>query len=495
VLLKLFTLSQAENYKIRLKNKQIKKYWIKLALVSVPIFIGLFLLKFLPALAIIEGVYIIIIIFWLGKYLNYRTKLKFTYRATISYIISGYIPTLISIILLFFVNSRIVLFGFLFGYFAILPLYQSLVFTIINPIFIRNNKRFINKNITKLNKMQVIKIAITGSFGKTSCKNILKQILAQKFKVYATPSNYNTPMGIALSIENMPEDTQIFIMEMGARNVGDIDELCNLFTPDYGIITGVSDQHLEIFKSIENIYNEKFELAKHIDDNGLCVFNGNNRYTLKMYKNCVCPRAIIRLNKFADYYAKNIKLGSFGSKFEIYIKNSILGCQTILLGRHNIQNVLMCVAIAKQLCLENNEIIDGIKSLKFVPHRLQLSRSNNINIIDDSYNSNMIGIKYAIECLAKFDTRKVVLSQGVVETGVNQKSDNVEIGKLLGRVSDIIILVGINTNYLLEGIKSYDINKVVHCYASLDNAKKELPNILEAGDTFLIQNDLPDTYN
>lgn len=425
-------------------------------------------------------------------YSNFKTKLKFTYRATISLVFCNYIQIMIVVILGLFVTNAIALLISCVAIYALTPLIIAGGFKLLNPIFVKKNQNFITKATEKLNKLSPIKIGITGSYGKTSCKNILAHLLSGNFKVYATEKNYNTPMGIAIGIDKMEEDTQVFIAEMGARKTGDISELCSLVEPDYGIITGVTNQHMETFKSIDNIFDEKYNLAISLTDKSMCVFNGTDKYTLKMYKQYKGKKSVVRLNNFADLYANNIVTDSEGSRFTINYKEEHLVCQTKLLGRHNIVNILLCSALALEMGVTSGTLINRIQTLQPVPHRLQLIKSNGINILDDSYNANTLGIKYSLECLGYFDTRKVVLTQGIVELGTEQKETNKKIGHMIGNVADVVILCGINADEISQGLKDCGFAKKTYTYKTLKEAKANFSTILHKGDTLLIQNDLPD---
>lgn len=427
-------------------------------------------------------------------YLQNKTKLKFTQRATLTYILCNYLQIMAIIILgLYMVNIKALLL-IAISIFIITPAFMEGVLLLVNPVFIRKNKKFIEYATAKLKKCNPVKIAITGSYGKTSCKNILAHLLQNDFKVCPTEKNYNTPMGLAITIDKMKNDTQIFIAEMGARKEGDIRELCDMIEPDYGIITGITNQHLKTFGTIENIYEEKSVLAKYLEDKSLCVFNGSDKYALKMYKQHKGRKIIVRQNNFADIYANDIEIGANGSKFTINCKDERLVCQTKLLGRHNIQNILLCSAIALELGVNTRTLIDLIGTIPQVEHRLQLIKSNGINILDDSYNANILGIKYSLECLSYFDTRKVVFSQGIIELGNEQESANTLIGRLIAEVADTVILCGPNARDIKKGLDETGYGKKIHIFSTLKEAKDNFNDILKKGDTLLIQNDIPDVF-
>lgn len=280
------------------------------------------------------------------------------------------------------------------------------LFTIIVPILsiflnvydIIKNKYYINKAKEKLRLNKTKVIAITGSNGKTSVKNILEKMLSKKYKVCATPKSYNTPLGIAKFInEDLNNDCDYLILEYGARRRGDIKKLCKLFGADFGIITTVAPQHLETFKTIENVFKEKRELSKFLSS-GCCVFNLDNLHTYRMFEQRENNKIGVSIYQKCDIYAEKIKIKNFLTHFNLHIYNKSYQVETCLLGRHNVLNILLATALAKKLNIEDSDIIDTIKNLQFVPHRLELIKSN-IYILDDSYNCSLISAKESINVL------------------------------------------------------------------------------------------------
>lgn len=424
--------------------------------------------------------------------LSYRTKFKFTKRGTSLFVTNNLIYILLVLFFALFSNfsSKIM---YVVALAISYPIIMSFSTIFVNKYYNDKNKIFVANATEKLLSKNIIKVGITGSYGKTSCKNILKQMLMTKYKVYASKENYNTPMGISLSINELT-DEEIFIAEMGARKTGDIKELTRLVKPDYGIICGITAQHMQTFGSLHNIYMEKFALGKSLQDSGVCVFNGNDKYTLKMYKEHKGEKLKSCLNKYGDIRIDNIDMDCTGSKFSIQKNDNMYFCHTALLGRHNITNIGMCVALATELGVKMEDIVEVIKNLQPTKHRLEYIFSNGIHILDDSYNSNILGIKSAIECLSFFKERKVVLAQGIVELGKIQKTTNIEIGKMLSQTADIVILTGSNKKYIKQGLLECGYKGGLFVFKSLKAAQKGFKHILQKGDVLLLQNDLPDVF-
>ncbi|MBQ8792560.1 MAG: UDP-N-acetylmuramoyl-tripeptide--D-alanyl-D-alanine ligase, partial [Clostridia bacterium] len=341
---------------------------------------------------------------------------------------------------------------------------------------------------------KVVKIGINGSFGKTSTKNILSHILEKQFKVCATPKNYNTEMGTTLTVLKNLDDHDIFIAEMGARRHRDIEKLVKIVNPDYGIITAVGNCHIETFKSLENIENTKYELAKNLKPDGTMFFGGSES-TYKLYKRFEGNKFLTCQEKsFA--YAQNVKLSQNGSEFDLVIDGKVLPVSTKLLSRFNIDNIVLASATAYKLGVSTEDIVSAIKSLQPSPHRLQLSKTGFCTILDDSYNSNEVGFEEALNVLAKFDGRKIVVTPGMVELGSRQSEINFKLGGKIADVSDyLIIMNNTNKNDLLSGAISHGLKRENIYFASTRAEQKELIKLLTCKDAVvLFENDLPDNY-
>lgn len=359
------------------------------------------------------------------------------------------------------------------------------------------NKKFVKRAGQVLDETKITRVAVVGSFGKTSVKNILKSILSAKYSVVETPASYNTPLGIARTVLS-PEfkEKQIFIAEMGARHVGDVAELCSLVKPDYAIFTGVCEQHIESFGSLENVLKGKSEILK---GTSLKVVCGG---ALKEKIESLPPETVAPEDKQKCVYAKfdelisGLTLLADGTSFTLCLPGrKELRVKTCLLGRHSAENIALAALLAAEMGLTEEEIAGGIERILPVPHRLQLLESNGVHILDDSYNANPAGAAEAIEALKRFDGRKIVVTPGLVETGVLDEKLNGELGALLVGV-DLVILVGdtlvgaVKAGYLAAG---GDAGRLIIA-PSLKDAQARLSETLAEGDAVLFLNDLPDAW-
>ena len=354
-------------------------------------------------------------------------------------------------------------------------------------------------------------IGITGSYGKTSTKYILHQILSEKFNTLMTPDSYNTPMGICKVIRGeLTAEHEIFIVEMGAYKRGDIRELCNLASPQIGILTAVGPQHLERFKSIENIAKTKYELIESLPPDGLAVFNCDNEICagladkrehdgnpVRRYATESFP--VASSSERAELTATNIQHTDEGLTFTIHTSVGTTEIRTQLLGRHNVSNILAATAVATECGMTLEEIRVAIANVAPVPHRLQLTASEgNVTIIDDSFNANPVGAKAALEVLTEIQGgKKVLVTPGMVELGEREYEENKRLGEHAADVCDLVILVGPRrTTPILDGLKAAQYpNQQIIVALNLEEVKQHLATQVQAGDVVLFENDLPDNYN
>ena len=431
-----------------------------------------------------------------------KTPLKYTKRMT-RLIITNFIVTFLIVFTL-----EIVGFAFIpylsFGLLCITPTLLSIIVIvshIINlPIEKIISNYYLKKSVQKISSFKKLKvIGITGSFGKTTLKNILLKILSEKYKVCATPENYNTPHGLSKTIlNNLTEEDEVFIAEMGARYKGDIDKLCKMVSPTLGIITGVGNQHLMTFGSVENIIKTKAELADYVTNNNGELFvniDSKNAKTLADgYKNAY----LISILGQNDLKFDNIETNINGSTFDISYNGDTEKVYTSLVGEHNISNLYLACCVSIKLGLTIQDIKNGIEKLTPIPHRLEVIKSNSpYVIIDDSYNCSVEGSFASLKFLSKFDGQKIVITPGIVELGKEQYEANFELGKNLAKVCSYVI-INSQTNYkaICDGLdfEKFESSKIIFT-TNLSDAVEKLNTIANKGDVVLFENDLPDNYN
>ena len=375
---------------------------------------------------------------------------------------------------------------------------------ILMPVEYLINRRYWNDASRILKGMKDLKvIGITGSYGKTSTKHYLERILSEKFDVVMTPGSYNTPMGVIRTVrEIMKPYNNVFICEMGAKQKGDVKEICSLVHPFAGIITAVGPMHLETFKSIENVQSTKFELVDALPKDGFAVVNDDFEYCAnRKVENVECIRYTTDKNKFEidDYHAENIKYSSTGTTFIVKGPEGLeLPLSTKLIGDCNISNLLAAVIVALKLGMTEDEIKRGVASIEQVEHRLSVKHTaGGVTIIDDAFNSNPTGSKMALEVLSHFkEGKRIVVTPGMIELGSKQEELNEKFGEEIAKNCDVAIIVGhYNREAIVKGIHKEGFeNGTLYEVENFNKAQEVLGEILKAGDTILYENDLPDSF-
>ncbi|MDR0850310.1 MAG: UDP-N-acetylmuramoyl-tripeptide--D-alanyl-D-alanine ligase [Christensenellaceae bacterium] len=378
----------------------------------------------------------------------------------------------------------------------LIPLLVPLVHILMIPIEAAITKKYLMSAKNKLKKRgDLIKIGITGSFGKTSTKYMLNTILSQKYNVCMSPHSFNTTKGISKVVNDfLKPENEILITEMGACNRGDIKAIANFINPKYGIITSVGTQHLYSFGSVENLKNTKYELIEALPSDGIAIFNGFNTGAMELYERCSIEKYAVGKDK--DLTVGDIKVGKDGTQFMIKYNKKSMKCETQLLGKHNIENIMLCVRMALLLGLETQQIKEGIAALKPVPHRLEVKNEGNVTILDDSYNASVEGCVVALEVLSKFEGKKIVVTPGLVELGSLEKEENEKFGEKIAKVADSVIVVNkVNLESIKQGLMNVGFNmEQVYDAETLEKAKQLLSGIVVEGAVVLLENDLPDNY-
>ncbi len=446
---------------------------------------------------------------WFLKNINKRNlqkkhKLEWTQKAILFFVTSLFLIIL----------SSLLSGGFFFVVFLIL-LSLSPIFLIISnflykPLETYLKQQIISKTKEKLSQVPNLKVVgITGSFGKTSTKDILYTLLFKKYYVVKTPKSFNTLLGVAQTVLDLvKENTDIFICEIGAYKKGEIKNIASLVKPVIGIITAVAPQHLERFGSLENIATAKFELAEGLPKDGLAILNGQSDLLRNLASNLKGCNVNFYGRDADPYFATNIKIGINGTEFTMHTPKGVVDIQIPLIGEHHVQNFLAATTAAMQLGLTLSEIKIRAKLLLPTPHRMEIKKIGNMTFIDNSYNTNPKSAESSLALLASFEGRKIVITPGFVELGKEAAGENQLLGQSIACLADEVIIVGEHAkNDLLDGIKKvwkkaeervHFVNSTQEGLTLATQLGKEMTEKIARHDTeivVLLENDLPDQYN
>ncbi len=383
----------------------------------------------------------------------------------------------------------------------LIPFFILVAGNITKPVELNIQNGFKKQARIKLASMPHLKvIAITGSYGKTSIKFMIKDLLKERYSVCFTPGSFNTPMGICKVINNdLQAHHQVLILEMGARYAGNIQELCDIAQPDVSIVSNVGLAHLETFGSQEIIAKEKGTIVDNLDAGGVCVLNADDPKVINMGKErSEISRILVGLDT-GDIRATNITYDTNGTYFDVLFENETQKFRTKLLGAHNVQNLLLAIGVAQYFGIRRKTMVIAAQTIEPVKHRLELKQVGDFFVIDDAFNSNPIGAKNAVEILSQFKNRKrFIITPGMIELGKIEEEENYKFGQAIGEADlDYVILVGNErTKPIRDGVenssrKTSNIYVVDSLFAANDIVKENA----EAGDVVLYENDLPDLFN
>ena len=381
---------------------------------------------------------------------------------------------------------------------VLLPLTVTLAHCITTPIEKAIKRKFINRTMRILdNHKGLIKIGITGSFGKTTVKNILAAILSQKYKVLATPASFNTPMGICRAVGDGLGDVEVFIAEMGARYTGDIAELAKVVRHDYGILTGIGNQHLDTFGSIENLHKTKYAIVEHLPKDGFAFFNGDSEGARMMYGWCRVDKTMAchaEISTEGVYYT-DVSMTAKGVTFTLHAGKESILITSPLLGKHMAGTLTLCASVALKLGVTVQEIAEAAKQLKPTPHRLELIDHGDTIVIDDAYNSNVDGARNALEVLSMFEGTRIVVTPGLVELGEEEDACNYRVGEFIAQYADYAILNSSRAEIMKKGCLAGGMpeDKIIIANGLTDSMAKIASLNLDK-KVILFENDLPDNF-
>ena len=326
-------------------------------------------------------------------------------------------------------------------------------------------------------------VGITGSAGKTSTKDLVAAVLSDKYKVFKTKGNFNNEIGLPLMILELDSTYDVAILEMGMRGLGQIKELAEIASPDLGIITNIGISHIEILKTRENILKAKMEIATFFDKNNTLVVCGNDDFLGAL------PEAQYKIVKTGvgenfEIGAKNIALEELSSKFTVYDGEKEEEFSLDMPGEHNISNLMLGIAIAKELGVSFEEMKRGLKNIEATSMRLELIKKDGFSILNDCYNSSPVAVKSAIDVMKNIEGKRRIAVLGTMrELGHKSEEAHMEIGKYAKENGiEKVLCFGDFSENIKEG---YGEGCTV--YENKEELIKDLLNIICDGDIILVK--------
>lgn len=331
-------------------------------------------------------------------------------------------------------------------------------------------------------------IAVTGSNGKTTTKDLTAAVLSQKFKTLKTEANFNNEIGLPLTMLQLEADHQVAVVEMGMRGLGQIAQMAAFAHPTIGIVTNVGETHMELLGSVENIARAKGELIDAVNGR-LAVLNGDNHYVAAMRNQMKNGRTVLfGCNSEVDVQAFNIKTDGELTEFDCRIYDEIVHFSLPMAGRHNVYNALAAIAIGHELGLNAAEIQCGLDNVDMSAMRMTIIHKDSYTIINDAYNASPMSMQAALQALTDIaGKRRLAVLGDMLELGAASVEAHQNVGRWAAEAGIFaVIVLGSMAKYIAAAAKEGGVPKVVEA-SSHQEAAAALRGMLQAGDTILFK--------
>lgn len=384
----------------------------------------------------------------------------------------------------------VIFFCMLYIFDLILPIITFILvkFTSIFVFFYRKRKiKQAKKKIKQIENLKVI--GITGSYGKTTVKELTHLILSRNYKTYSTPGNVNSDIGVANTIlSNMSFIADVFIVEMGAYKKGEIKSICDIAKPDIAIVTAISEQHLALFKSIENTLRAKYEIVENSKSDAVIVINGDSELALRIAGKSSKKEILYSVRKEMDIFASDIKSEGESLEFNVHYKEKIQRFEVKILGEHNVSNILAATSVCLSLGMKLDEISKALKDGSETKHigklRVRLSRFG-YKVLDDSYNSNSNGFLAALDVLDNMKgKKKIIVTIGVIELGPLREQTYSKLAEKIIKTCDTLVT---SDKKLMDTVKRIDKNFEVIFDRGISKQLEYLKKDVSSNDVVLFE--------
>ena len=297
-------------------------------------------------------------------------------------------------------------------------------------------------------------------------------------------------------MNDLTANHDVFIVEMGAYREGEIKKICDIVRPQIGILTGINEQHISLFGSIDKIVNTKYELIESLPKQGLAVFNGDNDYTRALYEKTTLPKRMYALRSFSvntkpDITCEKVDISKGGMQFYVKLEDKKELLKTNVLGKHNALNILGATLVANDLGMSLQETYERVRTLKAPAHTMELKKGiNNSTVIDDSYSANPRGVSAALDVLHTLKgNKKILVLYPLIELGTSGRNIHRRISEKINKVCDVCILT---SNDFSREIRKSAPNTDIFVIRDPELAIQKLEKIIHADDIVLLENRIPE---
>lgn len=338
-------------------------------------------------------------------------------------------------------------------------------------------------------KYNVPTVAVTGSVGKTTTKDMLHAVLSTKFNTLKTEGNYNNEIGLPLTIFRLEKEYERAVLEMGMSHFGEIERLASIGRPDIAVITNIGMSHIENLGSQEGIFKAKMEITKHFNEKNVLITNGDDKF-LSTTKGKGNYKVIYYgiTNPQNDVYAKDIVVkGVHGTVFTAVVDGQEYGVEVKVAGEHNVYNALAAICVGREFGIPMESIIEGIKNFTLTSMRMSVEDINGMTIINDCYNASPDSIRAALKVLGSIkDRRRIAVLGDVLEMGDFAADAHYNIGKNVCENAQVLITAGPNAEYIAKGAKDNGMEQIYSFAKTLD-ASQFVSGFAKEGDAVLIK--------
>ena len=338
-----------------------------------------------------------------------------------------------------------------------------------------------------------VTIAVAGSYGKTSTKEVLKTVLGAGMDVAATQANLNTPIALARFATELSGKEDILIVELGEFKPGDIAEFAELVQPDAAVITGLTEAHLDTLGDLDTAAGNLLSLADYVPREGLFINVDSDKLTDFTANIEHVPYG---QSGAMGWEVSKVKTTLDGTTFDAKKGKGKFTVKSQLLGEHTVGMLVLALALAKEFKLPKAQIEKGLAETAPFEHRLQISRRDSVTVIDDTYNGNIDGVAAGVAFVkSQKAKRKVYVTPGLVEMGDQADEVNKRLGEIVGPVFDTVVLMkNAQTDAIVEGLHATGFSGETTIVDDPLEFYNNLDSFLSDGDLVLMQNDLPDNY-
>ncbi len=385
--------------------------------------------------------------------------------------------------------SLLISYPVVWAHLLVVPIWLGRIL-IVNP----KNKRLIKESKNIFANHKAVKIAVAGSYGKTTMKELLGVVLAEGKKVAITPANKNVASSHAQFASNLKGDEEVLVLEYGEGKPGDVAKFSETIQPNIGIITGIAPAHLDQYPTLEAAASDIFSLADYLKDENVFV-NADSVAAKPFIKQ---KHSTYTSKHVGSWRVKNVKVSSSGLSFTLQKNKITLNLSSQLLGSHQVGPLAAVAVIAHQLGLSAEQIEAGIAKTKPFDHRMQPRNLNGALLIDDTYNGNIDGVRAGLQLLKDLPAkRKLYVTPGLVDQGVETEAVHLELGRLIAEANPdrVVLMENSVTKLIMQGLESANYEGQVYTESNPLEFYTNIDQFLAAGDVALLQNDWTDNYN